>query len=73
MPRFTVLSRKDAFVDYLAEIEAPDAQAAVQIAYEGGSGVKWEERGIVEFDAVHMVALDDEAREIESTACGDFI
>src|SRR5688572_9701484 len=36
MPKFTVLSRKDAFIDYLAEVEAPDAQAAVDLAYDGG-------------------------------------
>lgn len=72
MPKFTVLSRKDAFVDYLAEVEAETPEAAVELAYEGGPGIKWEERGTVEFDAFHMVALDDEGREIESTACGDF-
>lgn len=73
MPKFTILSRKDAFVDYLAEVEAASPQAAVDLAYEGGPEIKWEERGVVEFDAVHMVALDDEGREIENTAQGDFI
>ncbi len=71
MPKFTVLSRKDAFVDYLAEVEAPDAQGAVDLAYEGGPEIKWEERG--EFDAAHMVALDDDGWEIEKTARGDFV
>lgn len=73
MPKFTILSRKDAFVDYLAKVEAETPEQAVDLAYEGGPEIKWEERGVVEFDAVHMVALDDEGWEIESTAQGDFV
>jgi len=73
MPRFTVLSRKDAFVDYIAEVEAPDAQAAVDLAYDGGPGVVWEEYGVVEFDASHVVALDDDGLPIESTARGKLL
>lgn len=73
MPRFTVLSRKDAFVDYLAEVEAETPEAAVDLAYEGGPGIEWEVRGTVHFDAVHMVALDDDGWEIEKTARGDFV
>ena len=73
MPKFTVLSRKDAFVNYLAEVEAETPQAAVDLAYDGTLGINWEERGVVEFDAVHMVALDDEGQEIESTARGRFV
>jgi hypothetical protein len=72
MPKFTVLSRKDAFVDYVAEVEADTPEAAVDLAYEGRLDIKWEERGVVEFDACHMVALDDKDQEIESTARGDF-
>jgi hypothetical protein len=71
MPRFTILSRKDAWVDYVTEVEAPDAQTAVDMIYEGRArGLVWEERGVVEFDACHMVALDDDGQEIESTARG---
>jgi hypothetical protein len=73
MPKFTVLSRKDAFIDYLTEVEAPDAQAAVDLAYEGGPEIKWEPYGTVEFDARHVVALDDDGIEIEVTARGDFV
>jgi hypothetical protein len=73
VPKFTILSRKDAFVDYLAEVEADTPQAAVDLAYWGGLEIEWKERGVVEFDAVHMVALDDEGQEIESTAQGDFV
>ena len=72
MPKFTVVSRKDAFVDYLTEIEAPDAQAAADFAYEDGSGLVWQPYGTVEFDARRVVALSDDGEEIESTARGKF-
>ena len=72
MPTFTVLSRVDAFVDYLAEVEAEDAQHAADLAYDGAPGVVWEERGVVKFDARRVVTLDDDGREIESTARGKF-
>ena len=71
MPTFTALFRVDAFVDYLAEVEADDAQAAADLAYDGGSGVVWEERSIVEFDARRVVTLDADGEEIEPTARGD--
>ena len=70
MPTFTVLSRRDAFVDYVTTVEAEDAQAAADLVHEG-SGFTWEERGVVEFDARRVVTLDAEGEEIESTARGD--
>jgi len=73
MPKFKVLSRKDAFVDYLAEVEAESAEKAVELAFDEAPGIVWKEYGVVEFDAVHMVALDDKDFEIESTARGDFV
>lgn len=72
MPKFTVLSRVDAFVDYVAEVEAEDAQAAAEFAYYDGTGLTWEPYGTVEFDARHVVALNADGEEIESTAQGDF-
>lgn len=71
MPKFTVLSRKDAFVDYTTEVEAADAEAAVALV-DQGSGFTWEERGVVEFDARLLVALDEDGQEIEGTERGDF-
>lgn len=68
MPVFMVLSRVDAYVDYLAEVEADTAREAVDLAYDGD--VVWEKSGVVEFDARHVVALDDDGEEIESTARG---
>ncbi|HEX8570206.1 MAG TPA: hypothetical protein VF699_09845 [Caulobacteraceae bacterium] len=72
MPTFTVLSRRDAFVDYVTDVEAGSAKEAVEIAYDGLPDAAWEERGVVEFDARHLVALDENGNEIESTATGDF-
>jgi hypothetical protein len=73
MPKFTVLSRADAFVDYVAEIEAETAKQAVELVWNDAPGIVWEKRGTVQFDARHIVALDDEGNEIEDTARGDFV
>lgn len=71
MGRFLVQSRVDAFVDYVAEIEADDADEAAQIAYEGGDGVVWKRQGVSEFDDRRVVTLDVDGEEIEATARGD--
>ena len=70
MPKFTVLSRVDAYVDYVAEVEADSAEEAADLAYEGDPSVIWQELGVVEFDARRVVALDDDGEEIEDTARG---
>ena len=70
MPKFTVLSRVDAYVDDTTVVEAEDAQEAADRVHEG-SGFTWEERGVVEFDARRIVTLDAQGEEIESTARGD--
>ena len=70
MPIFTVLSRVDAYVDYITEVEADTAEEAVDLAYDGGPDVVWEPYGVMEFDARRVVALDDEGEEIDSTARG---
>ena len=70
MPVFTVLSRVDAYVDYVAEIEADSAEEAADLAYDGDPSVRWEERCVVEFDARRVVTLDDDGEEIEQTARG---
>ena len=72
MPTFTVLSRVDAFVESLAEVEAEDAQAAADLAYNGGPSVIWKERGVTQFDARHVLTIDAEGSKIESTARGKF-
>ncbi|MDO9471628.1 MAG: hypothetical protein Q7J28_01095 [Caulobacter sp.] len=70
MPKFTILCRVDAYADYIAEVEAEVIEEAVDLAYDGDASVKWEERGVVEFDARRVVALDDNGEEIEETARG---
>lgn len=70
MPKYTVLSRVDAYVDYVADVEADSAEEAVNLAYEGDPAVTWQERGVTEFDARRVVALDDDGEEIESSARG---
>lgn len=70
MPKFTVLSRVDAYVDYHTEVEADSAEEAAEIAYDGGPDIRWIGQGVVEFDAVRVVTLDADGEEIESTVCG---
>lgn len=70
MPKFTVLSRVDAYVDYTTEVEADSSEEAVDIAYDGGPDVQWKEIGVVEFDARHVVALDDAGEEIDTYSRG---
>lgn len=70
MPKFTILSRVDAYVDYTTEIEADDLEEAVDLAYDGYPSVKWVEQGVVEFDARHVVALDANGEEIEAYSRG---
>jgi hypothetical protein len=73
MPKFKVLTRVDAFVDYVAEIDAPSVEKAVELAWKDTPGIVWKEYGTVEFDARHVVALDDNGYEMERTARGDFV
>lgn len=70
MPRFTILSRVDAYVDYTAEVEADSLEEAVDLAYDGEPSIKWREQGVVEFDARHVVALDANGNEIETYSRG---
>lgn len=72
MPTFKVLSRVDAFVDYVAEVEAETAEEAADFAYDDGQGLIWKPQGTVEFDARRVVTLDSDGEEIEATARGKF-
>lgn len=72
MPKFQVLRRVDAFVDYVAEIEADGAQEASDAASDDEGQFKWQEVGVQQFDARRFVTLDNDGNEIESTAHGDF-
>lgn len=70
MPKFTVISSVDAYVRYAADVDANDAQTAVDLAYDGAPGVIWEPYGTVEFDARRLVALDEDGQEIEGATRG---
>lgn len=70
MPKFTILSRVDAYVDYIAEVEAGSFKEAVDLAYDGDPSIKWKEQGVVEFEARHVVALDANGDEIETYSRG---
>ena len=69
---FEVLCRIDAFADYVAEVEADDAEEAAALAHDDHGDYKWEHRSIQEFDARLYVTLDDAGNEIEETQVGDF-
>ncbi len=70
MPKFTVLRRQDAYVDYTAEVEAETAEDAAWIANESFDRFRWEKQGVAEFDAALFVTLDEDGEEIEGTECG---
>ncbi len=71
MQRFTVLCRIDAWADYVAEVEAETAEEAAALASEHHGDYVWEHSYTQEFDARRYVTLDDDGREIESTAIDD--
>ena len=70
MPKFKVLRRQDAYVDYVAEVEADTAEEAADLASSSPWDFQWEEQGVVEFDAGLFVALDADGNEIEGTEAG---
>ena len=72
MATFSVLRRVDAFVDYVALVEADDAKEAARKASEDERPYQWARDGIAEFDARLFVTLDDEGNEVEGTEFGDF-
>jgi hypothetical protein len=72
MPKFTVLRRVDAYVDYLADVEADDAEEAALLAQACEDEFDWEESGTQQFDARGFVTLDPDNNEIEDSRCGDW-
>ena len=70
MPKFQVLRRIDAYVDYVAEVEADTPAEAAELADWQPSEYEWKEQGVVEFDATLIVALDADGNEIEGTKAG---
>lgn len=70
MPKFTVLCRQDAYIDYTAEIEARDAEEAAWLANGSHLDYKWVRQGESEFDDALYVTLDAEGNEIVGSECG---
>ena len=68
MAKFKILSRVDAYVDYV--VEADSAEEAVDLAYDGFVPSKWKEDGVVEFDARRVMALDENGEADESYTRG---
>ncbi len=71
MPIFRVLCRVDAFIDYVADVEANDAEEAALLAKDGPK-VAWQRDGESEFDARLYVTLDSQGDPIEGTQCGAY-
>ncbi len=70
MPKFTIQSRVDAYVDYTTEVEAASAEEAVDLVYEGLVPVEWTNQGVVEFDAVRMSAVNEDGEDIDGYTRG---
>ena len=73
MTTFTVLCRIDAYADYVAEVEADDAEEAAELARENHGDYKWEYDQTAEFDDRYYVTLDAQQEPIEATRVGDYI
>ncbi len=72
MAKFKVLRRVDAFVDYVAEVEASSAEEAAQRAEDNEERYDWEKVDVQHFDARLFVTLDQDGNELEHTQTGDF-
>ena len=70
MPKFTILSRVDAWVDYTCTVTASSAEEAVDLVYEGLVDVMWEKQDVVEFDAVRMSAIGADGEDIDGYTRG---
>lgn len=70
MPKFTILSRVDAYADYTCEVEARSAEEAVDLVYNGLIKVTWTPQGVTEFDAVRMSAIDADGEDIDGYTRG---
>jgi len=73
VPTFTVLCRIDAYADYVAEVEADDAEEAAMLARANHGDYNWEHDRTLEFDDRYYVTLDEDPAHIEGTRTGDRI
>ncbi|MCR6646141.1 MAG: hypothetical protein NVV62_17295 [Terricaulis sp.] len=72
MAKFSVLCRVDAFIDYVADVEASNGAEAAALAAENPDRIHWRRRGEAEFDARTFFTLDALGREIPESQRGDF-
>ncbi len=70
MPKFKILSRVDAYVDYTCQVTARTAEEAVDLVYGGYVDVKWQPAGTVEFDARRVSAIDKNGDDIDGYTRG---
>jgi hypothetical protein len=71
MAMFKVRRRVDAYVDYVAKVEAGSPKEAAELASDDETAFTWEEEGPCEFDARIFITLDADGSEIDGTECGD--
>ena len=67
MPVFQVRRRIDAYVDYVADVEAASPVEAAEAAKDAEGDLFWREEGTCEFDDRVFIALDEEGSEIDGT------
>ena len=72
MPKFTVVCRIDAYADYVAEVEADNAEDAAEMARDSHEDYAWVSDGTQEFDDRIYMTLDANGEAIDSTRVGDF-
>jgi hypothetical protein len=68
MPKFTVVRRVEAFVDYVAEVEADNAEQAAEIADQDEEKLEWTLDETFMLDDKLFVTLDGDGNEIPETA-----
>lgn len=67
MPIYTVRRRVDAYVDYLAQVEADDPVEAAALAEQQDGDLQWAPDGVCEFDDRVFITLDAAGDEIAET------
>ncbi|WP_430424471.1 hypothetical protein [Phenylobacterium sp.] len=67
MPTYTVRRRVDAYVDYLAHVEADNPVEAAALAEEQDGDLPWLPDGVCEFDDRIFITLDAIGAEIAET------
>ena len=71
MTVFQVLKTVDAYVRYIATVEANTAKEAAELAREHEEKCIWVHDSTSEYDNRDFVTLTDDASEIEETRIGD--